>query len=116
MNGAITELQKTIDHLRKIVGATALGGAGVGALVGSVAGPPGAIVGAIVGAGTGMVFGAVITDDKRQKAKRELQEKEKEKRKLEKELTNNKKAQKDCQPTTKKAEEIITMWNRLYKS
>ena len=115
-NDAIAKLQKTIDNLKGTVGASALGGTGIGALIGSMGGPPGALLGAAIGAGVGMVFGAIVTDEERQRARRELQEKEEEKSKLEKELANNKKAQEECQPTAKKAQEIIAMWAHLYKS
>lgn len=116
LNGAITELQKTIDRLKTVMKAMSLGGAGVGALVGGVSGPVGALFGALFGAGAGMMLGAAIIDDERQKTERELQKNKIEKEKLEKELASNKKAQKDCQTTAQKAEEIIAMWKHLYKS
>jgi chromosome segregation ATPase len=117
VNGAITDLQKKIDYLIKMGAGVGTGvGAGVGALIGSVGGPPGALVGALFGAGVGLVVGANYTSEERERANRELQEKEKEKRKLKRELANNKKAKKECQPTAKKAEQILAMWAHLQKS
>ena len=71
-NDAIAKLQKTIDNLKGIVGALTLGGTGIGAVIGSMGGPPGTFLGALFGAGVGLMFGAIVTDEERQKARREL--------------------------------------------